>query len=384
MYLHSMSLNIHCYAIVAFFYLSLVSGGVFTFHSDGFFNDVAKLSIAVLSVVVLARLPPPKHAFKIAVAFGLVFSIPLLLSVFRSFNPGYAFYKIDAAIIGGIICFLLAASLIERFGVLCLYKSFVSFAFLVLVATLVYKIAFGFSDRNVRFLLNGPIIFGWLMGVSALLSVFIWRTQSNIAYLLLMICFSLAVVWTQSKGPLISLVGSFAFMYFAALGNPQRIKIGLFLLLVAGGVSFFDLSALFENSRLDAFQRVLSRSTSEADYGSVGVRAEMYEDAVSLFLGSPIFGVGIGNWQWLTNSEFFYPHNQHLEILAELGVSYFAIYFAFLAFSFLQADGVLRTILFFFFVAVSFSGDFSYMRYVFTFCLIALWLSYVKNQDAAC
>jgi hypothetical protein len=378
-----MSLNRRAHLMVAPFYLSLVSGGVFTFHSDGLFNDLAKLSIAIISLVALTKSPPPRGAVKIAFAFGFVYAIPLFVSTFRSFDPDYAFYKIDAAIIGGIVCFLLAAALIERYGLVVFYKSFVEFAFFILAATILYKFIYGFADRNVRFLLNGPIIFGWLMGVSAIFSVFLWRAQSKVIYLPMALCFLLAVIWTQSKGPLVALSGSLAFMYFAALGNSQRVKIGLFFIFVGTAFLYFDFSEFLENSRLDAFQRLLSRSTSEADYGSVGVRAEMYEDAVSLFLGSPVFGVGLGNWKQITNSEFFYPHNQHLEILAEVGISYFLIYFALLAFSFLKADGLIRTVLFFFFVAVSFSGDFSYMRYVFSFCLIALWLSYVKNQDAS-
>lgn len=375
-----MHLNFRVISATALFYLSLVSGGVFTFHSDGVFNDLAKLSIALFGLVFLFRYPPSRVSVKFSLAFVLFFSIPLLASAFRAENFEYALYKIDAAIVGGIFSFLLAIALIDRLGLVSFYDGFIKFAFVVLVATISYKTLFGFWDRNIRFLLNGPIVFGWFMGVAAIFSVHMWRFRACSAYLFAAVVFCLAILWTQSKGPLLALFAAFFYMYFVALGHFQRIKVSAALLVAVIGLSFVDLSWLEESTRLDAFQRLLSQTIGESDYGSVGVRAEMYQQALDLFFANPAFGIGLGNWQFVTGSEFLYPHNQHLEILTEIGGFYFALYFSLVIFAFLNADSVIKSVLIFFIVAASFSGDLSYLRYVFAFSLIAVYVNCVKYE----
>lgn len=375
-----MYLEPRLYLLVGVFYLSLVSGGVFTFGGDGGIGDLAKIVIALLSFIFVLRLRPSRSAVRLSLAFLLVFSIPLFISSFRAHDFEYAIYKIDAAVFGSILAFLLAGTAVERYGFLSFCRAFVYVAALILVLTLVYKIAFGFSDRNVRFFLNGPIVFGWLMGLACVFAVCLWSIERSVSYLLFSLVFALAVLWTQSKGPLLALLVSYVFVFLIHLRPVQRLKI-LGLVAPLGLALFsFDLSNYVDTARFVAIERVLSNSLADSDYGSIGARAEMYGAALALSKDNPMTGIGLGNWQWVTGSAFKYPHNQHLEALAENGLFFFLIYFIFILIGFLVSNFVVRSALIFFFIAASFSGDFSYMRYLLSFCLLAYHLRILENK----
>src|SRR5690606_3743121 len=70
---------------------------------------------------------------------------------------------------------------------------------------LIYKGTLGLDDRGVRFFINGPIVFGWIMGWNFLICLYLffkgfrrWLVACGA------VAFFLAVLWTQSKGPLIA------------------------------------------------------------------------------------------------------------------------------------------------------------------------------------
>lgn len=377
-----MPFNLPLLLLAGIFYLSLVSGGVFLFGSDGSANDLVRLGIAASSIALIFWAAPSRTAIRLAFKFVLIFSCPLLLSAYAAKNIDYSLSKIDSAILGTVLSFLLAAAAIRRFGFVEFLKGLIAIGLLILSLTVVYKFLFGFSDRSVRFFLNGPIVFGWLMGLMGVASISIWRVVGLRKYAFFGFLFFLAVVWTQSKGPLVAFIAVSGFVFLVQMEMKQRLATFFLLAVFFALGSQFKLSEVFSNTRLAAIERLLKNSTSDVDQGSVEVRVRMYRDSLSLADQNPVAGIGVGNWQAYTNSDYLYPHNQHLEILVELGLFYFLLYLSFVFYSLVIAGGVLRSMLVFLLIAASFSGDLSYTRYVFLFSLLAIYLQ-AKDYESA-
>ncbi|MNL28729.1 hypothetical protein D3C87_1503870 [compost metagenome] len=130
---------------------------------------------------------------------------------------------------------------------------------------------------------------------------------------------------------------------------------------------FFD--EVLSNSRFAALERLFTSNLTAVDEGSVGARSVLLEEALRGFWENPLFGIGLGGFSY---GEYVYPHNQHLEILAELGIFVALLHFAFVLFSFIRSDLIYRTLIIFFATAASFSGDSSYLRFLYAFCLLGL------------
>lgn len=376
-------LNWPLLVLTGVFYLSLVSGGVLLFGSDGVANDLVKVGIAIIAMALTLRAAPSREACGVAFKFILVFSIPLLFSSYFSRNVDYSLSKIDSAILGTSLSFLLAAATIRRYGFLEFMRGFLWVGLVVLLLTVVYKSIFGFSDRSVRFFLNGPIVFGWLMGLMGVVAISIWQVTGVRRYLLFVLLFLVAVLWTQSKGPLLAFMAVAGLVFLMQMRFKQKMLSLLFMVAILFVSSHSNFFELFANTRLSAIERFFNNSTSEMDYGSVDVRLHMYNDALDLVSRNPVAGIGVGNWQAFTSSDFLYPHNQHLEILVELGVFYFVLYISFLIFSLIVAGSILRSVLVFLLIAASFSGDLSYTRYIFLFALLAIYLWASDDGSAA-
>lgn len=377
-----MPFNSRLFLLTGVFYLTLVSGGVLLFGSDGLVNDLVKLGIAVVALALILRASPSREAYGLVFKFILFFSVPLLFSSYFARNVDYSLSKIDSAILGTSLSFLLAAATIRRYGFLEFLREFLLVGLVILFFTVIYKILFGFSDRSVRFFLNGPIVFGWLMGLMGVVALSLWQKTKLRRYLLFVAIFFVAVVWTQSKGPLLAFLVVGVFVFLIQMRVRQRLWTIAFLGLLVLGASQLNLSEIFAETRFAAIERILKNSTSDADFGSVDVRARMYDDALGLADRYPVTGVGVGNWQALTNSDYLYPHNQHLEILAELGVFYFFAYAVLVLYAFAVGGGVIRSIIVFLMVAASFSGDLSYTRYIFLFSLLGIYLRTADDESA--
>jgi len=223
--------------------------------------------------------------------------------------------------------------------------------------------------------LNGPIVFGWLMGVHGVVAMILWERSSRLIYALFVVVFFSAVVWTQSKGPLVAFVFSIFFLVFSSSSKDGiRTKV-LFLslgLVLMGWLFQDELAESLEGSRLQAISNVITGNVQENDEGSIGSRADMVDEVVDFLSQGGGAGIGVGDWQFRSKSGLKYPHNQHLEILVEMGGLWFLAHVGFLLVGFYYSDRYLRAILVFFLVAANFSGDASYLRYAYPFVLVGI------------
>ena len=163
----------------------------------------------------------------------------------------------------------------------------------------------------------------------------------------------MALVWTESKGAILAFLIGLAI--YCVLRFHRKYK--LLIALVIGGIVFYftladQLVELLEDSRLSAILRIVGGELNQSDEGSVGSRVVLIDKAMQDFSSHIFMGIGLANYSF---NEFVYPHNQHLEIFAEMGVVVGFIHVIFVLLSFWRA---------------SFSGDVSYLRFLYAFCLV--------------
>ena len=84
------------------------------------------------------------------------------------------------------------------------------------------------------------------------------------------------------------------------------------------------------------FEAMFDYFTGEGSDGSILLRQRYIAAAKSMFSESPIIGKGMGNYSRILESEYylgnFYSHNNYWQILSELGLIGFVIYFSMYAY----------------------------------------------------
>lgn len=360
------SLNALPYAVS--FWVIMIVGNVLPFYSE------QSVPLGVNTVIAAVFLGPlllksEGSAFsKLAILMLYVFLVLLVFGMLRTDDPAYAMLKIDGAIIVPFFTSFIAVECIRKHGASETCKAMCAVLFAILVATVLYKLHFGFFDRTVRFFLNGPIVFSWLMGVLAILSLHLGiSTNSKIYFLVFALAF-LAVIWSMSKGPLLALTATLVFYFLRNITN-KRASAALFVVASVVCVTVYFIKDALLSSRYMAIFRV--SQGDDVDEGSVGARMGMWTDSIELAHDHPLIGVGLANWQFYTDTDFFYPHNFVLELASEMG-----IIFTFLAFmvivttSWKIRQSIFFSVVVFLFICLLFSGDVTYLRYPLAFLIM--------------
>lgn len=297
---------------------------------------------------------------------GILFFIsPLLLvllfSMMRTWDISASIDKVEGAVLATIVASFLAGCLIQRLGIQVFLERFVAVSFIVLVLTIFYRVALGLEGRGDRFFLNGPNVFGWMMGLNAFLCVYFLTKRFDILYVLLLPVYVSAVFWTGSKGPLIALLIPLIIICFKQILSPRMIAsvaVAVYLLMQVVG-------ALLPEGVFDRFwsiSRLITGRLDDQDFGSIGIRQVAWRESFDMFISNPFLGVGLGNWSHYSSSAIQYPHNFVLEALSEMGIVGGLVILGSVLFLFLKGNGVAKYTILFFAIALSFSGDLSYLR----------------------
>jgi len=336
------------------------------------------LFVIILLSILMIRVPPRLAKFSFVVL--LLICLPLVGSLLFSDKIDFVVSKLWGVGIASYagICFY--GSLVIRSGEHTFAKLFVKFLLLVLVATILYKLRLGFFDRSVRFLFNGPIVFGWWMGFGAIVSLTDYLHYKTKISLLSFPIFLLALFWTQSKGPMVAVfICAFLAIIFAGkVSRKQIFWIIIFTLSIVVMFAYYT-GINFENSRINIFAYLFLSGGDVGTAGSVGIRYLMYSETIGLIGNHLFFGIGAGNF-----SDYFpgfgYPHNVHYEILLEWGAVAFLVYIFMIMQSVRLAAPMNRLLIIYFFVCLSFSGDASYLRYFIPFLILALQQNYTGTR----
>jgi hypothetical protein len=311
--------------------------------------------------------------------FALLALLLLLIGALRSEHPGFIVDKVQGGVLCTVILTLAFANCFRRYGIDQTNIAMINVATFILAATLAYKVHAGFFDRSVRFFINGPIVYGWICGFFCLSCVQLAKNRGSELYSFLGVFFLFATLWTQSKGPLLAL---FMAMIYLNMNYIWRRKLlfltAIFLLVFIFLYNIERVSELLDGSRFSVILRLLESQTSESDAGSNGSRGDLIHHAISNIENNPIIGIGFGQFEY---AGFIYPHNQHLEIATELGVPVFLLHLGFLLYAFLKSNRDFRSLMIFFSAAGLFSGDFSYLRFLYTFSLLGLILGEQKRKN---
>lgn len=349
-------------------YFLLATGAIFP---EGEWSTKTIVSIANI-IMLLCYINYGLFNRSLIKSFSIFFPllISFLVSLFRSNEIFFAIEKIEGGILVGVIVaagvsFVIRLSNEEKF-----LKVFLAVSFLILTLTLLYRFSLGITDRNARFLLNGPIVFGWLMGLNFVICIYLFFTEKKILYLLLAIVFILSVAWTQSKGPILASFAGLSVIFFKNV-DLKKIRLILFMFLSLFFVyyifSYFDFG-----ERYLALIRIFNNDLNESDGGSVNIRAEMFLYSIRLWESNFLFGVGIGNWKEYVNNllsvniKFIYPHNFLAESLSETGVFGFTFLGGLYFIVFYKSSFIPRLIMLYFTICLLFSGDASYLRFLFS------------------
>lgn len=383
-----MKTNFEIAVLGLFIYVVLVVGGPVPYPDEPLVSIATRFFVASTAVFVLLVIGTPRAALGVSIIFLSVAGLILVPGLLGSDHLAYAIAKSSDLLFGTLLGFMLSAHLIVRHGWAGVLKALVAAGIIVLILTLAFKATFGFWARDVRFLLNGPIVFGWLMGLMALIAWAFWECRREKKFLLLFFGFFLAVVWTESKGPLIALLlvifGRPLLATVVKRGARLKSAIAVIILLATVWFAYASFNEIVLESRYGAGLRLLQGDLHESDEGSVGIRLQMLNEAAALAQESPWSGIGLGNWIGASASGFYYPHNQHVEVLIELGLFVFLLHLIFLSWGVVSAPSDIRWILVFLVLVASFSGDIAYLRYPFLFVLLSTLVWMTAHDKVIC
>lgn len=362
-------------AILSFtFSLILAIGNFIPSTNDDIANLILKLITIILLIFIFSTHQHKKILDTNAIIFFVVITFIFIISFFRTNDLDYSLNKY-------ISCSFVVLSLYLIFKILIVLNKnnfiqvtqYIVYAGLIILAlTILYKIQFGFWNRDVRFFLNGPIVFSWLSGFYCLLSANIYKNTRKFPYLIICILFLFSVIWTESKGGLVATIT--ALIFFLIYDNKNLIRlpiiglIGLFFIFTDFVINILD--SVTGNTRLGALIRLLNNNVAAQDNGSITIRQNMVDESIKLFNDNWGFGIGLSNYQFQTVYGFLYPHNIHLEIFLECGILIGLSYIIFIAINFIKAPTVFKSIFILFLIAATFSGDVTNLRFLLIICLI--------------
>lgn len=338
--------------------------------------------IFVFLAVVLLAIPSRSEDETLVAVFFLPFAA-MLVTLLWSLDPEYGLTKGVNLLISTAIAALFLMRAIRLMGVERVLRILVAMLLVLLALALVFKIRNGFFDRQVPFFLNGPIVFGRLMAMGALAAFYCLTSVRRVVGITL---FSLAVVWTASKGPILGLAAAGGLAIWLRFGLINRaISFGLAVLVFSALPALLESLDLPTGHRLYALADLVIRGGAAFEAGGqFADRLAVYRESWQLMVNAP-FGVGLGGWEAAVskNLGLFYPHNLLLEVYSECGFLLGSVvlipFTLFIAFRWTS----LSVLALFFLLVQQVSGDLLDARFGLLFSLLAVWYARYEPLAAA-
>jgi hypothetical protein len=320
----------------------------------------------IIAAPLIALLPVLELPWRARLAISVLVLGGVYLAAFTTIAtfPEFVFAKAYGGFFAAAIVYAYMAHAVTEEGFDGFARGFARVALAVLAFTAIYRLPEGLMDRDVSYLLNGPIVFGWLMGIGGLCAFFVAMKTRSATDWLQVAGLGFGVLMSDSKGPIIAFVLCAAFYYIilgvGAMRRAAKVVCGAFVLAVVGCLA--GEGELLSGTRLGLLFEVVSEGTNASE-GSVGVRAAAFEQALELALNILPYGIGPGEFA-VHDPALMYPHNVHLEVLLEYGLLPFVAYGGLIAAAMYMANASIRTLILFVVICLSFSGDVSYLRFL--------------------
>ncbi len=189
------------------------------------------------------------------------------------------------------------------------------------------------NDFAINIAINFPLALAFLIGGKGILRKLVWAVA--LAFLLY------GVIATYSRSGLIAMVMCFVICVweFGIRGKRPQVIVGaIAILLVAVGVAITTphyltrLSTLVEGGDVQG----------SGDHGSLDARRELLWESIHVTLQHPIFGVGPGNFQAITES-WHVTHNTYTELSSETGLPGLALFLVILGLTFRNLSKVRKS-----------------------------------------
>lgn len=361
-----MNQNLSVNTVRAFLIYLILSLGTLTgVKSESSFVVLVVLFSFTMSIIFFWNKFKLKDLFLILAYLMPVFFIYLVLGIRSSDFEMFA-QRLESAFITTIWLTFLFVTLIKTISEEKFYELYIKVAIFIVLLTFFWKLHYGFWDRDVRFFINGPIVFGWLAGLSIIIIlVGLQNYRKNFYYLVAIMLMLVSMIWSASKGPMIGLL----VVYLIYTFKSQSFRASLSLILI--GIFFIGILVIIPANWItnESIARLLESfdrsSTLYSESGSIGIRIIAWESAWQMFLENKLFGVGPTNWK--NNSEvgfLDYPHNLILELLSEVGLIGFLFFLTTIIFIYLNTSAMGKYIMIYILLCMSFSGDVSYLRFL--------------------
>lgn len=281
-------------------------------------DGIPMSSALFVAAAALAAGIPCTPGSRAAVALFLAPVALLALTLPVSLDPVAGSEKVLNLLASVLVASILIGASIQRIGTESTLRWIIVLMTLLLAAAVLYKLRQGFFDRQVLFLMNGPIVFARLMGLACVFCLVVLRGWTRFA---LSVVFFLGALWTASKGPILALVLTIA-LYTWILGSRRQRLVFLGLIATVGlgvAINFEGLSGWQPLSRIFLVVDAMS-SAGGTDWDSIGSRLVLLRESVHVLRDHPL-GIGVGSWSQFTGVHWAdYPHNFFLELWNEGGL----------------------------------------------------------------
>jgi O-antigen ligase len=343
------------------------------------FLEIPSYRISLLYVLVILSIVICSFFKKYLLPIYTIIFILLIYLFFNSLligNFSYGFEKLTLGLMFPLAIFNLL--IFTNMSTNSIINGLICSSLIIAVTAIVFKLYFGFFTRGVSFGFLGPITFSWINGFSFIALLF-KKVKKNIDQFL-MFFFFLMIIWSGSKGPIIAILVLMILnlKFFIPLGANKKLK---YFIALSCFFIFLFLLKDYVRSLNGLYDIIVSPKEyiENQGKGSVGIRIDLYKQAFFLFVEKPFFGHGFGSWADISNTKFKYPHNIVLELMAETGFIGL-LFFTLIIFLGRGNNLQLNAISLFGVIALLFSGDFSYFRYVLLFLLFSFKYKFSKNE----
>lgn len=330
-----------------FFGTLSIFGGVHTTANFTYFNVILAVMVIVLLFYRLINKAKTRN-YNLSVSktqvllLISVLSISMLISYARFYPNDYMSKILSYFMILTIPAGLLGLS----FSVNRIESIYNKFKYINLYLTLCFALAL-YKGRNADIgILNdvagaSHLLVGYTMSALFAFNLLQFinnkKLLSKIFYLCLMALNILLIVFSGSRGSLVSIMLIFLIASFKYLFNRKRIFMFVIIAFLVSGL----LKVISTNQNFEfATARILSALNTSQDQSSQE-RYGLYDIAIQAFKDSPIIGNGVGSFSHEVG-KYYYPHNIVLELLNDFGLIGIIVAIILFAIIFKQCKSLLK------------------------------------------
>lgn len=161
---------------------------------------------------------------------------------------------------------------------------------------------------------GGPNVFGRMMGLLCLASLFCWRRKGGPAFIASSVVAVVLVILSGSRGSMVAAAAAIIVFFLAERVKMQRMAAFLVGACVLG-VAVFLFTPIGQKAVAVYDHRINTLLLKE---GYTAGRGNLYRSAYDLGLQHPILGAGLAAFPALGRG--VYPHNLFLEVFSEGGI----------------------------------------------------------------